>query len=201
MFVPAKSCAVYKSPNESNNKDLQGTEFHPTCQKRFSPLTDLQDKESLDHTFVTLDYQNDHETEFPLNHPIVESRGSCTLQANANKQKQISRPSQDKYRGGIISKQYTPKGLRKIHKLERKQFTEKAPVQMYTKNSCIPIKLADSDYIALIDTGSDISTISEKILLQNDNLRRLPRFTSDISAATTAAENHSVFLNIQCFQR
>ena len=102
---------------------------------------------------------------------------------------QISRPSQ-KHRGGIISKQYAPKDHRKMHKLERKKFTQKAPVQMHTKNSRIPIKLADSDYIALIDTGSDISTIPEKILLQNGHLRRLPRFRSDISAA---AENHSVF--------
>ena len=118
---------------------------------------------------MTLDYQNEHETEFPLNHPIVEYRGNCTLQENANKQKQNSRTSQNKYRGGIISKQYNPKGLRKIHKLERKQFTEKAPVQMHTKNSRIPIKLADSDYIALTDTGSGISIIPEKILLQNEN--------------------------------
>ena len=86
-------------------------------------------------------------------------------------------------------------------KLERKQFTEKASVQMHTKHSCIPIQLADTDYIALRDTGSDISTIPEKNLFQNENLRRLPRFKSDITEATTAAENNSVFLNIQCFQR
>ena len=150
---------------------------------------------------MTLDYQNEHETEFPPNHPIVESRGNCTLQENANKQMQNSRPSQDKYRGGIISKQYNSKGLRKIHKLERKQFTVKAPVQMHTKNSRIPIRLADSDYVALIDTGSDISTIPEKILLQNENLTRLPRFTSDISAATTAAEHQSVFFKYTVFQK
>ena len=112
---------------------------------------------------------------------------------------QNSRPSHNKYRGGIISKQYNPKDLKKIQKLERKQFTEKVPVQMHTKNSCIPIKLADSDYVALIDTGSDISTIPEKILLQNENLRRLPRFRSDISATTTAAENHSVFFKYTVF--
>ena len=118
------------------------------------------------------------------------------MKENANKQKQTTRPGQHKYRGQVISKQYAPKGLRKMHKLERKQFTRKAPVQMHIKDSCIPIKLADTDYIPLLDTGSDIATISEKNLLQNENLKRLPRFKSDISEAVTAAENNSVFFKI-----
>ena len=64
--------------------------------------------------------------------------------------------------------------IRKMHQLETKQFNHKPPVQIQTTNSRIPIKLVDENYIALIDTGSDICTIPEKILLQNDNLRRLP---------------------------
>ena len=72
---------------------------------------------------------------------------------------------------------------------------------MHTKNSRILIKLADSDYIALIDTGSDVSTIPERILLQNEHLRRLPRFRSDISAATTAIKNHSVFFKYTVFPK
>ena len=80
-----------------------------------------------------------------------------------------------------------------MHRLETKQFNHKPPVQIHTTNNRIPIKLVDENYIVLTDTGSDICTIPEKILLQNENLRRLPRFTSDISAATTAAEHQSVF--------
>ena len=80
-----------------------------------------------------------------------------------------------------------------MRQLETKQFNHKPPVQVHTTKNPIPIKLVDENYIALIDTGSDICTIPEKILLQNDNLRRLPRFKSNISEATTAAENNSVF--------
>ena len=47
VFVPAKSCAFYKSPNENNSKELQGTECHTPCHNRFSPL----DTESLDQSF------------------------------------------------------------------------------------------------------------------------------------------------------
>ena len=60
----------------------------------------------------------------------------------------------------------------------KKQFNHKPPVQIHTTNNRIPIKLDDENYIALIDTGSDICTIPDKILLQDDNLRRLPRFKS-----------------------
>ena len=78
-----------------------------------------------------------------------------------------------------------------MHQLETKQFNHKPPVQIHTSNYQIPIKLVDETYIALIDTGSDICTIPEKILLQDDNLRRLPRFKSNILEAT--AENNSVY--------
>ena len=70
-----------------------------------------------------------------------------------------------------------------------------------TNDSCIPIKFSDNDYIALIDTGSDISKIPEKILLQNANLSRLHRFKSDISEDTTAAENNSVFFKYSVFPK
>ena len=88
-----------------------------------------------------------------------------------------------------------------MHQLETKQFNHKPPVQIHTTNSQILIKYVDENYIALIDTGSDICTIPEKILLQHENLKRLPRFKSNMSEATTAAENSSVFfLDIQYFQ-
>ena len=100
-----------------------------------------------------------------------------------------------------ISNQYAPRDLRKIHRLETKQFNHKPPVQIHTTNNRIPIKLLDENYIALIDTGSDICTIPEKILLQDDNLRRLPRFKSNISEATTAAENNSVYFKYTVFPK
>ena len=49
--------------------------------------------------------------------------------------------------------------------------------------------------------SSDICKIPEKILLQNDNLRRLPRFKSNIIETTTAAENNSVYFKYTVFPR
>ena len=106
-----------------------------------------------------------------------------------------------RHREQSISNQYAPRDLRKIHRLETKQFNHKPPVQIHTTNNRIPIKLVDENYIALIDTGSDICTILEKILLQDDNLRRLPRFKSNISEATTAAENNSVYFKYTVFPK
>ena len=105
------------------------------------------------------------------------------------------------HREQSISNQYAPRDLRKIHRLETKQFNHKPPVQIHTTNNRIPIKLVDENYIALIDTSSDICTIPEKILLQDDNLRRLPRFKSNISAATTAAGNYSVLFKYTVFPK
>ena len=100
-----------------------------------------------------------------------------------------------------ISYQYAPTDVRKIHRLETKQFNHKPPVQIHTTNNRIPIKLVIENYIALIDTCSDICTIPEKILLQDDNLRRLPRFKSNISEATMAAANNSVYFKYTVFPR
>ena len=88
-----------------------------------------------------------------------------------------------------------------MHQLETKQFNHKPPVQIHTTNNRIPIKLVDENYIAMIDTGSDICTIPEKILLQDDNLRRLPRFKSNISEAATAAVNNSVYFKYTVFPK
>ena len=106
-----------------------------------------------------------------------------------------------RHREQSISNQYDPRDLRKIHRLETKQFNHKPPVQIHTTNNRIPIKLVDENYIALIDTGSDICTIPEKIILQDDSLKRLPRFKSNISEATTAAENNSVYFKYTVFPK
>ena len=106
-----------------------------------------------------------------------------------------------RHREQSISNQYAPRDFRKMHRLETKQFNHKPPVQIYTTNNRIPIKLVDENYIALIDTGSDICTIPEKILLQDGNLRRLPRLKSSTSEATTAAENNSVFFKYTVFPK
>ena len=85
--------------------------------------------------------------------------------------------------------------------IDWRQFNHKPPVQIHTTNNRIPIKLDDANYIALIDTGSDICTIPEKTLLQDDNLRRLPRFKSNILEATTAAANNSVYFKYTVFPK
>ena len=133
--------------------------------------------------------------------PITRSARFHTSRPNFSSQKTAFTDHLYRHREQSIPNQYAPRDLRKIHRLETKQFSHKPPVQIHTTNNRIPIKLVDENYIALIDTGSDICTIPETILLQDDNLRRLPRFKSNISEATTAAANNSVYFKYTVFPR
>ena len=55
-----------------------------------------------------------------------------------------------------------PKNYIRTLRQEKRQFSVEAPLQLTTEDNRIPIKLAGADYMALLDTGSDLCTIPDK---------------------------------------